>query len=670
MFGLRYHVASLAAVFVALAVGILLGVAVSGKLTDVGEGAELQNLRNENKQLRQSIEDAQAEADASAARGEGADELFADAYPALMRGRLEGKSVAVVFLGRSDGSVRAEVEGALADADAGPPARVVAFDVPVDQGELASALEGDELLASYADEEGDFSDLGRELGRQLVEGEDALWASLQSELVEEQIGSTSTPVDAVVVVTTWMPPEEGDTSGDAAVRTRATASLLEGMVGGLDGAGIPVVGVAAADDPPRCSTATASAASRASTTSTSLRAASPWRSCSRAPSPATTGSASPPPTASSLRSSRSRPRVGSAEGLAGLTILVPARNEEERIARDDRGPPAATSRAPRSSSSTARSEDRTAERAEAAGAAVIRIEPAGEGRGTLRGRASGAARAGCCSADADLRGSLLPLAGSSADLAVAAFARRAGRRLRDRQARGPRARPRCQRGSPPREPLSGQRLLSARARAACFPLAAGLRLRGAHDDRRAPRRALAGGDRGRPRAPGDRPRRGRIHPPRPPAPRRLSSPSARSGSTTAGCGCRSSAGRTADQGDPGVTLGRCSSASSTTRYAGQERGLARAPARAQDDGDPQGRRHPARRALADAQLSAARFSSPSPRTLLNQLDTRPGRCLKAYLLAAAPLGAPLGRAVLLLPYDLAGDGDARGLRDRMRLEPC
>src|SRR5262245_16405726 len=35
MFGLRYHVASLAAVFVALAVGILLGVAVSGKVTDV-----------------------------------------------------------------------------------------------------------------------------------------------------------------------------------------------------------------------------------------------------------------------------------------------------------------------------------------------------------------------------------------------------------------------------------------------------------------------------------------------------------------------------------------------------------------------------------------------------------------------------------------------------------
>jgi hypothetical protein len=37
---------------------------------------------------------------------------------------------------------------------------------------------------------------------------------------------------------------------------------------------------------------------------------------------------------------------------------------------------------------------------------------------------------------------------------------------------------------------------------------------------------------------------------------------------------------------------------------------------------------------------------------LNQLDTKPGRALKAYLAAALVVRAPLGRAVLLLPYDL------------------
>ena len=51
---------------------------------------------------------------------------------------------------------------------------------------------------------------------------------------------------------------------------------------------------------------------------------------------------------------------------------------------------------------------------------------------------------------------------------------------------------------------------------------------------------------------------------------------------------------------------------------------------------------------------------------LNQLDTRPGRALKAYLLSAPLVRAPVGIAVLLLPYDLReksmlGDGGANAL---------
>jgi hypothetical protein len=247
MFGLRYHAVSLAAVFIALAIGILLGVAVSGKATDLGEDAELQNLRDDNDRLQEELESARAQADAAVARGEGADELFARAYQTLMDGRLEGKNVAVVFLGPVDGSVRADVEGAIADADGGAPARVIALDVPVDQGQLMASLEGDEVLAGFADENGDFSSLGRELGRQVVEGDATLWTSLQSQLIEEQSGSTSTPIDAAVVVTTWAPPEDAD--GDDNAGADATTSLMEGLVSGLNGSGIPVVGVASSEDP-------------------------------------------------------------------------------------------------------------------------------------------------------------------------------------------------------------------------------------------------------------------------------------------------------------------------------------------------------------------------------------------------------------------------------------
>ena len=38
--------------------------------------------------------------------------------------------------------------------------------------------------------------------------------------------------------------------------------------------------------------------------------------------------------------------------------------------------------------------------------------------------------------------------------------------------------------------------------------------------------------------------------------------------------------------------------------------------------------------------------------LINQLDTKPGRAVKAYLAASIPLRAPKAIAVLLAPYDL------------------
>jgi Copper transport outer membrane protein, MctB len=249
VFGLRYHVASLAAVFVALAVGILLGVAISGRVTDAGEGLEEELLRGENQQLEQDLDAARAAADSAARRGEASEELIARAYPTLMDNRLEGENVAVLFLGPADGALRAEVEGALADADAGAPAKVVAMDVPVDADDLQSSLEGDELLASYANEDGDFSDLGRELGRELVEGGDTpLWEALSTQLVEERSGTTSLPMDSVVVVATWMPDEPSD--GEDEEADPSTSSLMEGLVRGADGTGVPVVGVAASDEPP------------------------------------------------------------------------------------------------------------------------------------------------------------------------------------------------------------------------------------------------------------------------------------------------------------------------------------------------------------------------------------------------------------------------------------
>ena len=156
--------------------------------------------------------------------------------------------------------------------------------------------------------------------------------------------------------------------------------------------------------------------------------------------------------------------------MADLTVLVAARNEAERIGRTVHElrrlfPAAAVVVADDGST------DATAATAEEAGATVLRLPHRGKGQAlTLAERAAPPGPVLLC--DADLRGDLRPLAGTGADLAVAAFARRQGggfgiakgvARLLVRRASGFDA----------REPLSGQRFLSPAARALCFPVAAG-----------------------------------------------------------------------------------------------------------------------------------------------------------------------------------------------------
>jgi hypothetical protein len=239
MFDFRYHLVSLAAVFIALAVGILLGAAISGKLGDAENALMKDRVKSVSDQLAQE----RSRSDIIERRSEAAQELLTDAYPALMANRLAEKGFAVLFLGPVDGSVRSAVERALADADAGSPVRLVALDSPVDPQELDSALQGDELLAQYAEGGDDFGALGEALGRDLIEGAGTpLWTKLSSSLIEERSGTTSTPVDGAIVVETWKEP---DAPGDAdqQSRTRATESLFEGLMRGLESTSLPVVGV-------------------------------------------------------------------------------------------------------------------------------------------------------------------------------------------------------------------------------------------------------------------------------------------------------------------------------------------------------------------------------------------------------------------------------------------
>jgi Glycosyl transferase family 2 len=153
-----------------------------------------------------------------------------------------------------------------------------------------------------------------------------------------------------------------------------------------------------------------------------------------------------------------------------LTVLVAARDEEERIG----GTVAALLEAfPDAEVVVADdgSRDATALRAEAAGARVVRLPRRGKGQAlTLAERTCADGALLLC--DADLGGDLRPLLDGGAHLVIAAFARRVGGGLGVAKSLA-RAMIELRGGRRMREPLSGQRRLSAEARAALFPVAAG-----------------------------------------------------------------------------------------------------------------------------------------------------------------------------------------------------
>jgi hypothetical protein len=326
-----------------------------------------------------------------------------------------------------------------------------------------------------------------------------------------------------------------------------------------------------------------------------------------------------------------------------LTVLVAARDEEATIAR--------TVGALRATFPDAEvivgddgSRDGTADAAEAAGATVIRLPRLGKGQAlSAAERAAPVGRLQLC--DAELEGDLAPLVnGRRGDLVIAAFERRQGGGFGIAKAVA-RALVRLRTGIEQREPLSGQRALSSRVRAATFPLAPGFgcEVRMTIDAARAGMRVeevslpLAHG-------PTRRDLRGFVH-----RARQLVDTLLAAGPLAVNYRGRRLplVGWTVGVHEPVVAaIGLADDL-----WSGPERGFRRHLSAGRTTG--------VLKLLAIPAYGFARTRSYSGALLvglaanaLNQLDTRPGRALKAYVAAAVLADAPLGIAVLLLPYDL------------------
>jgi glucosyl-3-phosphoglycerate synthase len=329
-----------------------------------------------------------------------------------------------------------------------------------------------------------------------------------------------------------------------------------------------------------------------------------------------------------------------------LTILVAARDEEAAIGAKVVALRGAFPEAEVIVADDG-SRDRTADVAEGAGAVVLRLPRRGKGQ-ALSAAERAAPPGGLLLCDADLTGELAPLLEDGADLQVAVFAERVGGGfgIAKRVARGLIE---LLSGFEAREPLSGQRALSPAARSACFPVAAGfgcearMTIDAARAGLRIEERELELRHR-----PTERDLAGFVH------------RAQQLVDTLYACGPLAVNFRGLRLPLVGWKVGVMNGPAvaavaaiglADDLWSGPERGFRAHLGRGRTTGVLKLVGIPAIGLLATRKVSGALLVALAA-NFLNQLDTRPGRALKAYLAAAIPLDAPTGIAVLLLPYDL------------------
>ncbi len=221
----RYHATSLIAVFLALAVGILIG-------AQFGGDALTETRKNLEQSLVGNLQDARSRADDLNSELSRANEFDEKVYPVLTRDRLAGKRIAVIAMGGLPSEITSAVEDAL-----GPTgAKLVGVGVvrePVDANGLAGELSKTRFseLQAFPDE---LTELGVGVGRQIVIG-GTLPELVRGGLFSQASGEFGT-LDGVIVVR--QQPE-----GMGPVQ-RSTANTVEtALLKGITATRVPAVGV-------------------------------------------------------------------------------------------------------------------------------------------------------------------------------------------------------------------------------------------------------------------------------------------------------------------------------------------------------------------------------------------------------------------------------------------
>ncbi len=231
MFDYRYHALSLAAVLLALAVGVVIGVAIGdSNLVSSAKNGIVADLNSEVNGARRQVGQLQDQlAD---------EEAFANGlYPLAVHDLLSGRSIGLVFLGSSSDNVNGLVRSAVTQAG-GDLTIVVAVREPLNLQGIGSEAAGTHY-AALAGDPALITRFGELAGRQLVSGGQQVDRELLSRVRGSLLGAFDgqlSKLEGLVVV-------RADPTGMSPEQSEASAAFETGLLNGVAAVGVPAVGV-------------------------------------------------------------------------------------------------------------------------------------------------------------------------------------------------------------------------------------------------------------------------------------------------------------------------------------------------------------------------------------------------------------------------------------------
>lgn len=237
MLDFRYHALSLVAVFLALAIGIVLGVTIGDSLLSDAE-------RSLRSSLRANLVDARDNWHTAEAQLAARDRMLDQLYPSLVRDRLRGERIAIVSWGPLPDGVESGVRDAVKQGG-GHVDSVAVVDKPLT--ELKRVLGRDRFTLLTADTHA-LDALGSSLADGLVGGGQV--GRRLHELFPDAYSGRFRHADAVAF---FEPPPPNGNSDAAGVKERddGRARAIEAaMLGALASRAIAVVGVEATNTDP------------------------------------------------------------------------------------------------------------------------------------------------------------------------------------------------------------------------------------------------------------------------------------------------------------------------------------------------------------------------------------------------------------------------------------